>query len=75
MSVSHVIVHAASGDGDINTLVDLPSAGSVRFRLTAIVDPSTRPSVSNTARVEGPAEKRPQLLGNASRATLVAVSH
>ncbi len=45
---------AASGTGNIDTKVDLTSAGNATFLLTATADPAATGSVTNTARVEMP---------------------
>ena len=45
----------ASGNGSINTVVDLATSGNATFTLSATVDPSASGTLSNTATVSVPA--------------------
>jgi uncharacterized repeat protein (TIGR01451 family) len=45
----------ASGPGNINATVDLPSGGSVTFTASATISPSATGALSNTATVSAPA--------------------
>ncbi len=54
-ATSGSVCGAATGSGNINTLVDLAPSGSVTYTLTAIIDPGTTGDLTNVATAAPPA--------------------